>query len=137
MIPAHLVLYDGECGFCDRSVRWLLDVDRAGALRFAPLQGETATTLRARHPEIPSAIETLVYVRGDAEGERVFLRSEAVFQLLRALPMPWRIFRVFAVLPRLLTDLGYRGVAALRYRLAGRLAACRMPSPEERSRFLP
>ena len=46
--PRHLVLYDGECGVCSRVVRWLIDADRHGVLRFAPLQGATATELRQR-----------------------------------------------------------------------------------------
>ncbi|MBW3637307.1 MAG: DUF393 domain-containing protein [Armatimonadetes bacterium] len=34
----HLVLWDGECGFCRRSVAWLQKHDRFGALQFEPFQ---------------------------------------------------------------------------------------------------
>ena len=34
----HLVLWDGDCGFCRRSVEWLASQDRRGALEFKPYQ---------------------------------------------------------------------------------------------------
>jgi predicted DCC family thiol-disulfide oxidoreductase YuxK len=34
----HLVLWDGECGFCCRSVQWLQKQDRYNALKFQPNQ---------------------------------------------------------------------------------------------------
>ncbi len=40
-LPGPTVLYDGECGLCHRSVKFLLKRDRH-QLWYAPLQGETA-----------------------------------------------------------------------------------------------
>lgn len=132
-LPARLVLYDGVCGLCDRSVQFLLRVDRDRALMFAPLQGETAAGLRARHPEIPANLDSVVFV----EGERVYLRSRAFVRLSRYLPYPWRLVSWLWVVPALLADLGYGVVARLRYRVFGKLEACRVPGPDERARFLP
>jgi predicted DCC family thiol-disulfide oxidoreductase YuxK len=133
----RIVLFDGVCGFCDRSVRWLLARDGRRRLRFAPLQGETAAALRARHAEIPEGVGTIVYVERAGGGERVYLRSEALFRIARELDGPWRRLAWLAVLPRALTDLVYAPVVRWRYRLFGRLDACRLPTPEERDRFLP
>ncbi len=128
----RIVLYDGVCGFCNGVVQWLLRVDRAGAFQFAALQGNTAAELRAIHPEIPVDLDTMVYV----EDGRVYLRSRAFFAAARHLPSPWSWFRFLGLLPVILTDTGYRLVAAVRYRVWGRLDACRVPSPEQRARFL-
>jgi len=38
MAQKHLVLWDGDCGFCRRSVEWLQKHDRFGALEFQPFQ---------------------------------------------------------------------------------------------------
>ena len=57
--PPKLVLYDGVCIVCNRSMQWLLEADRDGRLRFAPLQGTTAAALRRRHPEIPADVDTI------------------------------------------------------------------------------
>ncbi len=134
--PAGIVLFDGVCGFCDAAVRWLVRCDPEGRLRFAPLQGATAAELRARHPEIPGGLETLVYVDASGGGERVYLRSAAVFRACAAISgaPPW--VRLAARIPRALADLGYRIFARVRYRVFGRLDACRVPGPSERARML-
>jgi predicted DCC family thiol-disulfide oxidoreductase YuxK len=133
----RLVLFDGVCGFCDRLVGFLIARDGAARLRFAPLQGETAAALRARHPEIPVDLETLVYVEASGGGEHVHLRSEAALRIFGELAGGWRRLRWLLVLPRPLRDAGYRLFARFRYRLFGRLAECRLPSPDERARLLP
>jgi len=134
--PAGIVLFDGVCGFCDAAVRWLVRCDPEGRLRFAPLQGATAAELRARHPEIPGGLETLVYVDANDGSERVYLRSEAVFRACAAISggPPW--VRLAARLPRAATDLGYRLCARVRYRVFGRLDACRVAGPDDRARML-
>ena len=83
-VPAGIVLFDGVCAFCDAAVGWLARRDPEARLRFAPLHGATAARLRARHPEIPGGLETLVYVEASGGGERVYLRSEAVFRACAA-----------------------------------------------------
>lgn len=132
--PAPILLYDGSCGLCHASVRFVLRRERAPTLSFAALDSLTATALRERHPGlIPERPDTVVLV---ADG-RVFLRSRAFFQVTRHLRAPWRWLSAFRVLPAFLTDLPYRLVARLRYRLWGRVDACELPRPEQRERFLP
>jgi predicted DCC family thiol-disulfide oxidoreductase YuxK len=128
-----IVLYDGDCGFCAKSVRWLLAHERDHAIRFAPLQGATAARLRRSHPRIPEAIDSVVYV---ADG-RAFLRSKALLHAARHLRAPWRWGHALRWLPGFVLDPWYRLLAALRYRIWGRVDACRLVGPEQRSRFLP
>jgi predicted DCC family thiol-disulfide oxidoreductase YuxK len=132
----QLVLFDGVCAFCDRTVRWLMDRDPAGRLRFAPLQGEVAAELRRRHPEIPEDIDTLVFVERHGSDETVVLRSRAVLQVCRQLQPPPDWLRWVAWLPAPLADLGYRLFVRFRYRIFGKLDECRVPSDAERARFL-
>jgi len=131
----RLVLFDGVCGFCDGAVRWLMDRDPHGRLRFAPLQGPLAASLRARHSEIPEDIDTFVYVEVRDGVEHVALRSRGIIAACDGLEprpawLPWLRW-----VPRPVSDLGYRLFAKLRYRLFGKRDACRVPTPQERSRF--
>ena len=132
----HLMLFDGVCNFCDGAVRWLSDHEAAGRLRFAPLQGETAAALRARHPVIPDDIDTMVYVDATGDQERVYLRSEAMFRMLALLDRPWRWLSLLRVLPRWITEPAYDRFARKRYARFGRRDSCRIPTPEERARIL-
>jgi predicted DCC family thiol-disulfide oxidoreductase YuxK len=135
-LPPRLVLYDGLCAFCDRTVQRLLDIDRDGRLRFAPLQGPTANAIRQRHPEIPADLDSIVFVERTAAAERVTWHSEAAWRISDALGLrsPW--LTAVRWMPRRLADLGYRGFAAARYRLFGKLDQCRIPSPQQQARFL-
>jgi predicted DCC family thiol-disulfide oxidoreductase YuxK len=132
-LPAALVLYDGTCGFCAKSVRWILDHERDHEIRFAPLQGLTAARVRGRYPEIPDSIDTVVYVTGG----RVRLRSQAILHAASHLRAPWRWGHAMRWIPGFVFDLGYRAVAAMRYRIWGRGDACGLVTPAQRVRFLP
>ncbi len=132
----RLVLFDGVCGFCDAAVGRVLERDREARLHFAPLQGRTAAALRARHPEIPEDVDTVVFVDASGDAERVYLRSEAILRIWAELEPDRLLLRWLRHVPRPLADLAYRVFARLRYRVFGKLDECRVPSPEERARFL-
>ena len=133
---APIVLYDGTCGLCHRSVKFILRHERAndGApLAFAPLQGETAAELRRRHPEIPANLDSVVFI----ENDRVHLRSKAFLYVSQHLRAPWRWGYAMRWFPGFILDLGYRLIARIRYRVWGRADECTLPSPEQRARFMP
>jgi predicted DCC family thiol-disulfide oxidoreductase YuxK len=132
-MAAPVLLYDGTCGLCDRSVQWILrhEIDRE--LTFAPLQGATAAALRAVHRDIPEAVDSVVLV----ENDRVRLRSKAFLYLARHLRAPWRWAYAVRWLPAIVFDLGYRAIARIRYRVWGRVDGCAVPASEHRARFLP
>jgi predicted DCC family thiol-disulfide oxidoreductase YuxK len=127
-----IVLYDGVCGLCHRTVRFLLRHDPEGRLRFAALQSPLGRTLLTQHRLSPDALETLVLI----EGERASTRSAAVVGATRYLAPPWRHLALVRILPRAVRDWLYDWVAGSRYRWFGRLDACPLPSPSERERFL-
>lgn len=131
-VPGPVILYDGECGLCNRSVKFLLARD-GGQLWYAPLQGETAQALRARHPQIPRTLESVVLVDHD----RVFLRSKAFLYGAKYLTRPWRWAYALRWLPAFLLDLGYRVIARIRYRVWGKYDTCRLPTTDERAKLLP
>jgi predicted DCC family thiol-disulfide oxidoreductase YuxK len=136
--PEHVVLYDGTCGFCHRTVRWIAAADPRGRFHFAPLQGSTAAALRARHPGLPTDLDSVIYVERHGADERVFVRAEAVARIAERLePRPaWTPW--LRRLPAPLRDLGYRIVARVRHLLApAPEGACPIPAPAAHARFLP
>ena len=133
-----LVVFDGHCGLCNKSVRWLLRRDRKDRLRFAASESPQMAELLARHGFSAAGPETILVVR-DAGGpkEQVLVRSDAVVALLAELPRPWPWVAAGLVwITRALRDWCYRIVALWRYRLWGRLENCPIPTPEQRERFL-
>ena len=131
-----VLLYDGECGFCDRTVKFAMRQDRQGALRFAPLQGAFAAAVRTRHPEL-AGVDSLVWVENAEGAERIWIRSAGALRLGRYLGGIWRVLAfVAALVPAPLRDLAYDAFARRRYRWFGTSEACELPSLTERARFL-
>jgi predicted DCC family thiol-disulfide oxidoreductase YuxK len=110
------VFYDGHCGLCHGTVRFLLRRDAAGVFRFAPLQGPTfAETVPA---DVRAALpDSLVVVRADGE---LLLRSTATVHMLRRLGGGWRALgAAFGLVPAVLRDALYDLVARVRLRVFG------------------
>jgi len=128
-----VVFYDEECGLCDHTVSWLMARDRAGRLRFAPLQGETARSagIRAEAGEPNEASMALL----DAHG--LWRHSDAALRSVAALGGGYRSLHLLRACPRFLRDGLYRFVARNRYRWFGKRHTCRLPTRAELERLLP
>lgn len=134
----RVVLFDGVCALCDASVRWLLTADKDNVLHYAPLQGETAREVLARHPDVDRNLSTVLYVCAlGTDDETVLERSDAALEIFRDLGRGWRIVTWLRFIPRSLRDHLYDFVATRRYRWFGKYEACRLPVASETSRFLP
>lgn len=127
-----VVFYDGECGLCDRTIKFLIRVDRHKRLRYATLQGETAERVIGA-PDGPSdawAVKLL-----DSNG--LFDRSDAALRAIAYAGGIWSVAKAFLLVPRFIRDGVYRWVATNRYRWFGKVDACMIPTPSLRERFLP
>ena len=133
-----IVLYDGVCGLCNRSVQFLLNHDKHERFRFASLQSDFAKKVLGRHGLDPKDLDTVHVVENyDQPGERVLQRSDAILRAGRELGGFWSAASSVArIVPRPLRDLVYRFVATNRYRVFGKYDTCLLPDPNQRSRFL-
>ncbi len=127
-----IVLYDGVCGLCDRSVQLILRNDRRGRFRFAALQSDAGGALLEKFGLPPGALDSFVLV----EGGRAWRRSAAALRIARRMDAPWPLLWPLVIVPRALADVFYDLVANNRYRIFGKLDACMLPPPEVRARFL-
>jgi len=135
-----LLLYDGTCGFCAKSIQFVLQRERRRrTLRFASLDSSVGREVRAQYPEL-DRVDSVVWIEADsaARDYRLYVRSEAVFKVLKYLGGIWTAFAVAgAVIPRSLRDWVYDFVARNRHKIIPRGAdSCLLPSPEQRTRFL-
>ena len=134
---APVLLYDGVCGFCNKSVQLILDHDRRGTMRFAALQSDYGQAVIERHPEL-RGVDSVVFVEKAAGGggERIFVRSDAALKVADYLGGLWKLLLAAKVIPRPLRDYLYDLFARNRYRVFGKYDTCLLPPPEVRSRFL-
>lgn len=126
-----IVFFDGVCGLCSHTVDLLLRLDKRSRLKFAPLQGTTAEQL------VPASVRKDLNTFVFSSNGQLHYRSGAMARILMTIGGPWSIAGALLwVIPFPLRNLGYRMVARLRYRLFGKHESCRLPTVEERRRFL-
>lgn len=126
-----VVLFDGYCNLCDRSVRFVIDRDRRRVFRFAPSQSPAAAPFLARCG-LGSAPGTIVFVERDGWS----VRSTAAIRMARRLGLPWSVATVALILPAGVRDIAYRVIARNRLRWFGQRDTCRIPTPDEAAQFL-
>ena len=97
-LPSRVIFYDGVCAMCNGIVKRMVERDRDHAFYFAPLQGETAELAARLHPEFPSELETVVYLK---DGE-VLIRSRAAALAMKELPYPDKALSWARFLPAVL-----------------------------------
>lgn len=125
-----IVFFDGVCNLCNQFVDWLLSRDRHGLLRFGSLQGKAARDLLGGEAD---ALASIVVVR---DGQ-IYRESDAVLIIGQTLGGVYAVLaHLFKWTPRWLRDSIYRFIGQRRYRLFGKRETCRIPTPEERARFL-
>jgi predicted DCC family thiol-disulfide oxidoreductase YuxK len=128
-----VLLYDGECGVCNRSVQWILDHERKATLRFAPLQSGLGKRL-TREAGVDEEIDSLLWVESQEGSVRARKWSGSVLATLNYVGGPWSALGILRVIPAPLRDFAYRLFA--RHRLKVAPQACLLPPPETRARFL-
>jgi predicted DCC family thiol-disulfide oxidoreductase YuxK len=129
-----IMLYDGVCGFCNKSVQTIIAHDRKGVLKFAPLQSPYGQEILAKHNL--KEIDSVVFVDRSSGAEHLSIRSNAALKVANYLGGWWKLLSVFYIVPRPLRDFGYDLFAKYRYRFFGKYDSCLLPSPEVRARFL-
>lgn len=127
-----IVLFDGVCNLCNKSVSFIIDRDRVRRFRFASLQSDIATRLMQDAKVNPEILDSIVLISG---GE-ISIKSTAVLKIARRLSSFWPLFYVFIVIPTPIRDYLYDIIARNRYRWFGRRSECRIPDENEKELFL-
>ena len=131
-----VLLFDGECGLCNRCVRLLLRLDPAARLRFAPLQSPSAQQYLHAQGLPTQDFDSLVFVPDWAEAGAPLLRTDGVLAALRKCNGVGRtLAAILSLIPAGWRDRGYKLVARWRYRLWGDWRPRPLARPEWAARF--
>ncbi len=126
----QIIFFDGVCLLCNGFVDFVLKRDKERLFRFAPLQGETAKgTLPG---ELSRSLSTVVLW---SQGQ-ILLRSDAALMILQQLGGIYSVVRVCWIVPQFIRDAVYVLIAGRRYHWFGKRESCRLPTADERARFL-
>jgi predicted DCC family thiol-disulfide oxidoreductase YuxK len=126
-----ILLFDGDCYLCQNSIQFVIQRDFKKVIHFASLQSEFGQRLLEKkgYVDVPNSLVLL-------DQDKLFLKSEAVLQLIQHFSWKWRALALLKWIPRCLRDAVYDWVARHRYQWFGKADQCLLPTPDLKSRFL-
>lgn len=127
-----IIVFDGVCVLCNGWVKFLLKHDKHERYKFASMQSDAGRALLSKFGLDPDDPNSFLLLEEDAP----YTDSTAILRVLSGLGGLWRLSKVFAVFPRVMRDPAYRWLAKNRYQWFGKRAACMLPDPASRDRFL-
>lgn len=128
-----LILFDGVCNLCQRSVQFVIRNDTGGIFRFASLQSEAAMLVLERLEYSDDRLDSVLLI---VDG-RLYAKSRAALQIAKRLDGPWRTFYyLFFWIPAFLADWVYTFIGNRRYRWFGRKEECWIPDRDLLDRFI-
>ncbi len=127
-----VVIFDGVCNLCNKSVDFIIRRDRKNKFQFAANQGLAGKEILAHFGIEIKEVSTIFLL----ENGYLYDRSAAALRIARGLGFPWSLLWPLSILPPFLRNAGYKLIARNRYRIWGKKDTCRIPTKEEREKFL-
>jgi len=127
----RIILFDGVCNLCNRSVQFILKRDPNEQFKFTSLQSETGQNLLRKHALKPD-MKSVILI----ENDQIFLKSTAALRIAGRMKGLWKLAGVLYIIPRPIRDFIYQWVAKNRYKWFGKADSCMLPRPEWKNRFL-
>jgi len=125
-------LYDGDCGFCSKSVNFLLDHSTEESMSFCAIQSEFASEIFKNQGMKADLKSSYLLKQG-----KVYADSSAVLHALSLCRYPAKLLSAFLIVPAVLRNPIYRLIAKNRHAISGLLSdRCRIPTSDERKRFI-
>lgn len=127
----HIILFDGVCNLCNRSVQFIIKKDKKGIFKFASLQSTVGKELLKEFELPEDSFQSFVYVKND----RIFSRSDAALEIAKMLNGVWPFVYFFKIVPKFFRDPIYNLIARNRYKWFGKKDECMVPTPKMKERF--
>jgi len=128
----QIILFDGVCNFCNFWVNFVLKRDKKDLFRFAALQSEKAKELTSKFKFDTSKLDTFILI---AEN-KLYTKSTAALMICKQLNGLIKILSPLIILPKFFRDFIYDLIAKNRYKIFGRRESCRIPTVEDKLKFL-
>lgn len=132
MINKKILFYDGECGFCHKTVklasRWIKTRD----VYFSPLQSSTCAKIKSEFNDFPSNLDSIVFY----DKKQLYVGADAFFQLAKEFKNPYKLFKFFNFSPNFLKKVVYNLVARNRKKLMGSAEVCDLPDHKNKEQFI-
>ncbi len=106
--------------------------DKKNIFKFAAIQSDPGIELQKKFGLNPNELATFIFV----EGDKYYTKTTAALRVAKELKFPWNLSYFFIIIPPFIRNIAYNIIAKYRYRWFGKRNACRVPTDEEKEKFL-
>ena len=127
----NIIFFDGVCGLCNKFVDFILRIDHHNEFIFAPLQGDFAKKVLPE--KYINEMKSVILLKNNGD---LYSQSKAVIEILSDIGGVWKLAKIANILPDTILNKAYDLVSENRYKIFGKKDTCRLPSPEEKDKFI-
>ncbi len=127
-----IILFDGVCNLCDKSVQFIIKNDKKKHFRFAALQSNAGQRLLTQYGISTTELNSFILIYNN----QVYNKSSGALHVAKLLGGGWIFFYSLIIIPKFLRDSIYDFISEHRYKWFGKKEACMIPTPELKARFL-
>ncbi|OFX22631.1 MAG: hypothetical protein A2041_11405 [Bacteroidetes bacterium GWA2_31_9b] len=127
-----LLIFDGYCILCSWSVRFILKRDKKDYFRYVALQSEYAKQIISSY-NLPVDFDKSIVLISE---NKIWLKSDAVLQVVSRLNGIWPIFGIFRIIPKRMRDSVYMLISKYRYKLFGKRNDCYIPEKKDMQKYI-
>lgn len=129
--PDTILFFDGNCGFCNQTVQFILRHEKNKNIYFSPLQSIFAAE-QFKAFNYHNDFSSIVVIRKG----KLYTRSAAIQIILADLKSPYSLLPcIIKFLPRVLSNFVYELISKNRHRIS-KVTSCAVLDPIDRERFI-
>ncbi len=121
-----LVIFDGDCAFCNKSVLFILKKDKTNSIKVCSNQSKKAKEAITKHNISADTNNTIIYI----EENVVFYKSDAVLNICKKLKGGYPLLFGLIIIPKFIRDWVYDFVAKHRKKIIQSNFSCEFVQDE-------
>jgi predicted DCC family thiol-disulfide oxidoreductase YuxK len=125
-----IVLFDGECNFCNKTIQFILKHEKKPELLFCSLQSETGKEIQDFF-KLHDAKSILL-----VENNILYTKSTAALKITTYLKGGLPLLYFFIIVPLFIRNSIYNYIAKNRYKWFGKTETCMTPNNQIKHRFI-
>ena len=127
-----IILFDGICNLCNRSVQFIIKPDKEKVYRFAAFQSKAGQKLLQQYNLPLKQYSSFLLI----ENNKAYSQSTAALKVAKNLSGLVKLAVVFNIVPAGIRNIVYNFVARNRYQWFGKKESCMVPTQDLKARFL-
>ncbi|WP_208586424.1 thiol-disulfide oxidoreductase DCC family protein [Gracilibacillus suaedae] len=125
-----ILVYDGECNFCSKFIKFLLKINKNSSLRVTSFNSKWYNEFTIKNG-IKDNVDSIILINSN----RMYVYSDAILHVIVQANKLFIPLFILKIIPKPIRDFFYKIVAKYRKKLSKPIK-CSLPSQNERKYFL-